>query len=363
MMNIIADENIARVEVFKTLGDLKLLPGREINQETIKNADALLIRSVTKVNDDLLKNSTLKFVASATSGFDHVDKACLKRRNISFHYAPACNARSVVEYVFSALAYLSKKHNFDWRKRTFGIIGAGNIGGLLAKYLRAMDINYLIFDPFLNSDSEHGKSLTSFDKVLQQDILSIHTPLTFNTEFPSYHLFDKKCISALAPGKILINAARGSVIDNLALKERLEADKDMLCVLDAWEGEPEIDQNLLRRVELGTPHIAGYSIDGKLKGTEMIYQALCQFFSIEQPENNVLFNVDGSKRRDAKIANKLTDISQLNNSLLSAYKIKQDHDAMLSLLNSQQPALEFDLLRKHYPVRVEYSAGENLPVY
>lgn len=362
-MKIIADENIARVEVFQFLGDLVTLPGRDISTAVLKDADALLIRSVTKINEDLLAHTSLKFVASATSGIDHVDSAYLSKQNIAFHYAPACNARSVVEYVFSAIAYLSQKHDFDWRACSFGIIGGGNIGGLLARYLAAMKIDYAIYDPFLADSGEHAGRFVSFSEVLQRDVLSIHAPLTFESEYPSHHLFSENIIETLTPGKILINAARGAVVDNQALLRRLQADNDLLCVLDAWENEPAIELDLLNQVELATPHIAGYSLDGKLKGTEMIFTAFCDFFQLDKDKGSTLFEAQTSVKRISTSADKSSNLKSLNSTLLKAYDIRQDYYNMQALLTSQTPAFEFDQLRKNYPIRLEYSAGENLPVY
>lgn len=366
-MKIIADENIARVDVFQSLGELVTLPGRDISAKLLKDADALLIRSVTKIDENLVNGSALKFIASATSGIDHVNNAYLSKKKISFHYAPACNARSVVEYVFSAIAYLSKKHDFDWRTLSFGIIGGGNIGGLLAKYLSTLKIDYAIYDPYLQPSNEHehehaGK-LVSFSEILQRDVLSIHTPLTFDTQYPSYHLFNDDVIEALAPGKILINAARGAVVDNQALLRRLKSDHDLLCVLDAWENEPALELALLKQVELATPHIAGYSLDGKVRGTEMIFDAFCEFFGVGNDKSKALFAIKSSDRKVSTIANQNSNLRSLNKTLLTAYDIRQDHDNMQALLRSQTPALEFDQLRKLYPVRLEYSAGESLPVY
>lgn len=342
-MKIIADENIAKVGVFRNLGEMQTLSGRNINAQAVKSADVLLLRSITRVDKSLLEGSSIKFVASATSGIDHVDTEYLKQQNIAFYHAPGCNARSVVEYVFSALAHLSDKKKFDWKALSVGIIGAGNIGGLFAKCLDALSIHYLIYDPFLSKDSEYGSKLCSFSEVLKQDILTIHTPLTTDGDFPSFHLFSQKVLKSLTPGKILINAARGAVVDNNALLARLKSQGDLLCILDAWESEPDVSLDLLKIVELGTPHIAGYSLDGKLKGTEVIFDACCKFFQL-----------DKKLKGDLLVANK-------QGVEVTAYDIEQDHLNMQALLQSQEPASLFDHLRKAYPIRLEYSSEEILP--
>ncbi len=210
-IQIVADENINGLQYFEKLATVKKVRGRQISNDIIRSADALLIRSVTQVNRQLLEQSNVKFIASATSGIDHIDLDYLKKNNVEFAYAPGSNATSVVQYVFACLAQLSKKYDFDWRNKSVGIIGAGHVGGLLASYLEQLDMNFLIYDPLLGHKYAHSNKLTVLDKVLQQDVITVHTPLTWQEPYPTYHMFDKKMLRDFSRDKVLINTSRGRV--------------------------------------------------------------------------------------------------------------------------------------------------------
>jgi erythronate-4-phosphate dehydrogenase len=327
-VNIVADENIAFArEFFAPLGDLRLLPGRGITAADVRDADVLLVRSVTDVNAALLQGSAVKFVGSCTIGTDHVDTAWLAEHNIRFAYAPGCNANAVVEYVLSALLALE----VDLSSKKIGIVGCGNVGGRLLRCLQKNGAAVCGYDPFLqNSDLP----LVRFADILQCDVICLHTPLTRTGAFPTFHLFNAEVINALKPGTLLLNAGRGAAIDNRALLQRLHEKDDLLTVLDVWENEPAIDPALLAAVTIGTPHIAGYSAEGKLRGTEMIHSALCQFLGTEylgtQP-------VIPGIRLDGEI---------------TPYAVLAD-DAALRTRFPVDGALAFDRLRKLYVARRE----------
>lgn len=353
LMKIIADENIVGVErFFAQQGELFCCPGRKISAETVKDADALLVRSVTPVDEALLKNSSIRFVGSASSGVDHVDSDYLRHRKITFHDARGCNANSVVEYVFAALAVLHKCQNINWRDKSVGIIGAGNIGGLLARKLQRLNVDYKVYDPFLNENCEFASKLCCFDEILQQDIISIHTPLTQHGQFPSCHMFNDTVIASLPAGTVIINTARGRVIDNKALLNRLQHGSELITVLDVWENEPAVELDLLKLVTIGTPHIAGYSDDGKRKGTAILYEKFCIFFGLEA-------NIDPDFH-DARYG--LNNVIQsdtekqafLEESILTAYNILADHERMQKLHKDSDPVAQFDQLRKQYPLRREF---------
>ncbi len=341
-MKIIADENIPRVnEYFGSLGNVVSLPGRKITPADVKDADALIVRSVTQVNETLLKGSAVKFVGTCTIGTDHLDTEWLDSMGISWASAPGCNANSVVEYVFSALAAL----NVDWRGKSFGIIGCGNVGGALYRRLTSLGLPCVVFDPLLSS--EQNADLSNLETVLKADVVCCHAPLTTTGESPSYHLLNAENLPYLKGDAVLINAGRGAVIDNAALLNQLRRRNDLTVVLDVWEGEPEPLMPLLEKVQIATPHIAGYSYDGKVRGAEMIYQALCRD---QRLEGDCSFeSIEESRLLSGDLS--------VENSILSAYNIRADDARMREQLKNLQGKTlgeQFDLLRKHYPVRREF---------
>jgi erythronate-4-phosphate dehydrogenase len=354
-MKILADENIVKVaEYFGWAGELVTMPGRAIDAKALQDVDALLVRSITRVDGSLLAGSHCRFVGTATSGIDHVDIEWLQKRGIGFGSAPGCNANSVVEYLFSVLAALSERQGFDWRALTYGIVGCGQIGGLLAQRLQSLQIHFVIHDPFLDERHPMSGCFADLDTVLQQEVVTLHTPLTRDTAWPTWHLLNERKLARMKPATILINAARGAIVDNRALLARLEQHPEQLAVLDAWEGEPNIDLALLRRVALGTPHIAGYSYEGKLNGTKMLAESFCRYFGLQSAATNST-RADAASLTHLHIPRNLTPLAQLNQLLLQAYDVRRDHVAMQELLRSAEPGQLFDRLRKNYPVRPEFS--------
>jgi len=348
-LHVVADENISGLEHFEKIAAVSKISGRAISRENIKHADALLVRSVSLINKQLLENTAIKFIASATSGIDHVDIDYLQKNNIQFAYAPGSNANSVVQYVFASLAFLSQKYDFDWRGLSFGIVGAGHVGGLLADYLDKLGINFSIYDPFLPTTHPYSDRFATFNEVQQQDVISVHTPLTTKGAFPTHHLFDKQVIHSLSKNAILINSARGAVFDNRALHQEYES-HSWKCVLDVWENEPDIFIPLLRDVDLGTSHIAGYSYEGKEQGSAKIYQAFVEFFGFENVQAYPLDN----NTRLLEVPASSSELEQINQVILAAYAIQDDYLQMLELANN--PSVSFDALRKHYPLRREFQS-------
>ena len=358
-MKIVADENIVQASAcFGGAGDLVLLPGRAIDAQAVRDADALLVRSITQVNAKLLSGSRCRFVGTATSGIDHVDMEWLRQQGIGFCWAQGCNARSVVDYVFSVLAYLSLRDDFDWRALSFGIVGCGQIGSRLARQLLALRIRIAVYDPFLDANHPLSGHLTDLATVLQQDVVTFHTPLTRSGPWPTLHILDAPGRARLRPDTILINAARGGVIDNGALLAHLKERPEQRVVLDVWENEPALDQHLLRRVALGTAHIAGYSQEGKLNGTRMIAKEFGRHFGVQLPVlvargvgANTQLVVDAKLTLDGKLA----AVQQLNHLLLQVYDASRDDALLRQTLETPDPAGQFDVLRKHYPVRHEFA--------
>lgn len=351
-MKILADENIPLLEAFfGDCGTITRLPGRNLTREQVREADALLIRSVTRVDDALLNETAVQFVGTCTIGMDHLDQRYLEQRGITYTNAPGCNANSVVEYVYAALCHL----DVDWRKRRVGIIGCGNVGGALYRALSAQGVQCLCYDPLLSEAD--NPDLAELEDVLQCDIVSLHTPLTTTGPYPSRHLLAKEQLRQLPPGAVLLNCGRGAVVDNEALLQVLRERDDLQVVLDVWEGEPVISLPLLERVSLASPHIAGYSFDGKLKGTAMIYQAFCRHFGLPESASlveltppvvdNQLRLVEGSDwQRLRALIGEVYDIEDDDRQLRKLGKQVRHHSVDL--------AKGFDSLRKHYPVRREF---------
>src|SRR5690554_430316 len=353
-MKIVIDENIPLAEdFFAAHGEIVRLPGRHLQAADVADADALLVRSITQVNDSLLAGSQVKFVGTCTIGTDHLDQRWLDQQGIGYSNAPGCNANSVVEYVYAALAHL----NLDWRGKTVGIIGCGNVGGALHRALTAQGVACRCYDPLLNLGQ--NPDLCPLEEVLQCDIVSLHTPLTIDGAHPSRHLLTKQLLQKLPAQGILLNCGRGAVIDNKALLQVLRERDDLQVVLDVWEWEPDIDLQLLERVVLGSPHIAGYSFDGKLKGTAMIYEAFCRHFAITPQvtladvvpavEDNLLHAPAGVEHWQA--------VRQL---IAQVYSIAADDKrlrALAATAGGQGDALSqgFDQLRKNYPLRREFN--------
>lgn len=284
-MLIVADENIPFVETaFGSLGAVRTLPGRLLTPATVQEADVLLVRSVTPVNAALLAGGRVRFVGSATIGTDHVDQAWLQGQGIAFACAPGSNADSVVEYVLAALLQLAAWKDEPLRGKKVGIVGCGNIGGRLARRLPALGLQVLCNDPPLAEAAEAAGRPHTFlplEEVLATaDVVTVHTPLTREGPHATHHLFDAARLAEMKTGAWLINAARGAIVSNAALRAGLEAGRPGAAVLDVWEGEPTPDPALVRDVDLATPHIAGYSYDGKVQGTIQLYEAVVGHFGL-----------------------------------------------------------------------------------
>ncbi len=289
-MKIVADENIpfAR-ELFSEFGELTLLPGRHMRVEDVVDADALLVRSVTPVNEALLKQSKVKFVGTCTIGVDHLDIAYLQENEIRYASAPGCNANAVAQYVLSALA---KQQKLDSSKNVV-VVGGGNVGSRVYKQLKALGMSCVCVDPFIQSKDD--MSFAQFDAIYDADIICVHTPFTVSGDFPTQHMFNQEVISKLKPGALLLNAGRGGVVDSQALLNQLQLGQRLTVVLDVWENEPGINAQLLQKVDIGTPHIAGYSFEGRVTGSLMIFRALCQF--LQDDEANIEKRIEVLRQR------------------------------------------------------------------
>ncbi|MFC1783155.1 4-phosphoerythronate dehydrogenase [Planctomycetota bacterium] len=284
-MKIVADENIAYVkDIFAPLGLIECIPGRPMTCGALKEADVLLVRSVTRVDADLLEGSAVRFVGTCTIGTDHIDLDYLKKRGIAFADAVGSNANSVAEYVLTAILVLARQKGWDLNGKTLGIIGVGNIGSIIEKKAPALGLKVLPNDPPLHRKTADPR-FVSLDQALQADIISLHVPLTASGPDPTFHLLNENNLPRLKPHTVLINTSRGPVVDNNALKNCLTARTIGPTVLDVWENEPNIDQQLLDLVAIGTAHVAGYSLDGKANGAAMLHAAVCDFFNLTGKTN------------------------------------------------------------------------------
>lgn len=363
-MNIVIDENIPlAVEFFSTLGEVTLVAPRDLSPQTISDADALIVRSVVKIDQALLQNSRVKFVGTCTAGFDHLATDYMEQQGIHWCSAAGCNANAVVQYVFSVLATLFFEKNLDWKNKVVGIIGCGNVGSRLYQQLRSLDIKCRVYDPFLSVDQI--ADLTTLDEVLSSDIVCLHAPLTHHVEHPSFHLLNESNLNQLKDDVVLISAGRGAVVNNADLlnwlTEKNKTKNNITVALDVWEDEPYISQELMNAVDFATPHIAGHSYDGKALGTEMIYQALCQFLS---KNSSLTFNdFDNTEKQSIAISegDSAANDKILNSAILQAYDVREDDKQFRLAMNefnnknSEEIKNTFDRLRKHYPIRREFS--------
>ncbi|MDN2480640.1 4-phosphoerythronate dehydrogenase [Vibrio agarivorans] len=352
-MKIIVDENMPYAEaLFSQIGDVVLMPGRDLCADDLVDADALMIRSVTKVNAELIaKADKLKFVGTATAGMDHVDQALLQERGIFFTAAPGCNKVGVAEYVFSVMMVLAQQQGFSVFDKTVGIIGAGQVGSYLAQCLQGMGINVLINDPPKQQAGDTRK-FTPLPELLEQaDIITLHTPITREGEHSTHHLIDDSVLKQLRSDQILINAARGPIVDNQALKARLAKQDGFTAALDVFEFEPQVDMELLPYLAFATPHVAGYGLEGKARGTTMIFNAYCEFLKRENRAYAAdLLPIAPTPKVQLDRA---WDEATLHNLTQIIYDVRKD-DSLFRREIAKPGA--FDQMRKQYWDRREYSA-------
>ena len=346
-MKIIIDNKIPYIKgALEPFAEVVYLPGNETTAEVVKDADAIITRTRTKCNKTILENSSVKFIATATIGFDHIATEYCKQAKIEWTNAPGCNAESVNQYITSALFSWSMKNRTDLKGKTIGIVGIGQVGSRVAKTCEILGMKVLLNDPPRERIEGSDKFVSL--KTIQEnaDIITFHIPLNMKGEDATYHLVNDGFIRGLNKKPLLINSCRGEVFDTEAVSNSIKSISGL--IIDCWENEPEIDLELLNSVDYGTPHIAGYSKDGKANGTKMSVQAVSKFFNlginnwepaeIELPENTII-EIDGNQRREYSI---------LAETVLSTYDIENDYDELKS-----SPDL-FEKLRGDYPVRREF---------
>jgi erythronate-4-phosphate dehydrogenase len=353
---ILVDENIPfGAEVFGTLGTVRRKHGREIRPADLADVDLLIVRSITRVNRALLAGTPVRFVATATSGSDHVAADELRDLGVTFYAALGCNANSVAEYMTAAWLHLARRTNRTLRGLRVGVVGVGHVGSLVAAKARALGMEPVLNDP-PKARVGGGGDYRALNELAGCDIVTCHTPLTRDGDDPTWHLIGADFMARMPRGSWLCNGGRGGVVDEAALHAALDRDQFGACVLDVWDDEPAVDGRLLGRVSIASPHIAGYSLEGKLNGTSMVYEAACQFLGepvrwrMEEaapPPTVPCVEVDARGRVDDVVLDEVVS---------RVYPIADDDARMRATL--AVPDVErgraFDRLRKDYPVRREF---------
>jgi erythronate-4-phosphate dehydrogenase len=350
-LKIVADNRIPFLKgVLEPYADVLYLPGREVSAAQVKDADALIIRTRTKCNKELLEDSKVRFIATATIGYDHIDTDYCASHNIIWQNAPGCNSSSVEQYLLSALLILSARKNFRLADKTIGIVGVGHVGSKVEKVARLMGMNVLLNDP-PRERNERRSYFVSLNQILKEsDIISLHVPLTISGPDKTYHMADSDFFNNLGKKAHLINTSRGEIIEEKVLKDAIKSGKLESVVLDVWENEPFIDKELSEMVDIVTPHIAGYSLDGKANGTTISIRALSRFFSLDlnnwvpehipsPSENEIVVNATGKNLQEI--------ISEV---ILKTYNVLEDDARFRKSISS------FEKQREQYPLRREYGA-------
>ena len=356
-MTIAVDRNIPLASsAFGAMGNVRLLETTAVTPDAVRDADALVIRSETRVGRALLDGSAVRFVGSATIGTDHCDLPYLRERGIAFSNAPGSNANSVKEYVLAALLALGRRGGFALRGRTLGVVGVGNVGSRVAAVGRALGMTVLLNDP-PRARAEGGRDFLPLDALMDADILTLHVPLTREGADATYHLFDARRIGAMKPGAILINTARGAVVDTPALRGALASGHIPAAVIDVWEGEPRIEADLLRLATLGTSHIAGYSLDGKVNAVGIVRAALCAWHG-RSPDWNPAAEIPPAPVPSVELCAGEPPERSLERAVSAAYDIELDARNLRAMLDLSAPdrGPHFMGLRTGYRLRREFAA-------
>jgi erythronate-4-phosphate dehydrogenase len=351
---LIVDENIENAsEAFGTVGQVHLKHGRTITSEEVKDADFLIVRSITKVDEALLDGSKVRFVGTATIGTDHIDLEYLKEKGIGFSSAKGCNSDAVAEYVFISIFRAAVEKKISLKGKSVGIIGCGNIGSRVEKIAKAFGFKVVLNDPPLQRETGDPK-YQSLEEALGCDIVTFHTPLLKDGRDKTVHLLNGSNLDLIKSGAILINASRGEVVDNKALLDFMNRREDVTLILDVWENEPVFSPELLKKVFIASPHVAGYSLEGKMNGTKIIYDALCEGMGLQKQWVPQLPAVEKNKIEYLVSGNFESDIDRI---LTGNYNPISDTQAMakISKMEPIERGKAFDGLRKNYNLRREFT--------
>ena len=352
-MKVVADDKIPFLRgVLETEGiEVVYEAGAKITRDTLRDADALITRTRTKCRAELLDGTKVRFIATATIGFDHLDTAYLAARKIAWTNAPGCNSSSVAQYLVSTLLHLAVKHRFALRDKTLGVVGVGNVGKKVAAAARALGMNVLLNDP-PRARAEGAAGFVGLSELAERaDILTFHVPLEREGSDPTFHLAGETFLQNLAPGKILINSSRGEVADNAALKRALQTGRLAGAVLDVWENEPEIDRELMTLLDFSTPHVAGYSTDGKANGTSMSVNALAEFF--HWSDRLKQWRPDNVPLPDETVS-VCPETGTTEENLLAA--VRRSYDVAADSARLREAPENFEKQRGSYPLRREFPA-------
>lgn len=346
-MKIVVDDKIPfiREAIAQISTDVIYKSGIAISPDDIHDADALIIRTRTRCDEALLKGSKVSFIATATIGYDHLDIEYLKRAHITWTNCPGCNANSVGQYIHSCLLLLEKEKGYDLSKTTVGLVGVGHVGHAVIEAIRPLGVQILLNDPPQKKAlRKAGKPHEFFLKMeeLQEkcDIISFHTPLITKGSYPTFHLANKTFFNALKKQPIIINTSRGAVVDNTDVLQALKDDIIRDAIIDTWENEPNINQELLNLIYIGTPHIAGYSADGKANATRMALTALCNHFHLP-----VTFQIRVPQLPEEELPE--SNLTETERALV----LYNPHTDSLKL--KSHPTM-FEELRGNYPLRREF---------
>lgn len=340
-------------QFFNDVADVTWFAGNQLQPDQLKQADALFVRSTTKVNEALLSNApNLKLVATATSGSDHMDLNFLQQRNIRAYAAGGCNAIAVAEYVIAGILYLAATHNMTLDKKTLGIVGAGHVGTALAQRAVNLGLKVVLCDPPLENAGD-AREFASIEDILGCDIISLHVPFISSGDWPTKHMMDKARLQQLRPDQILINACRGEVVDNQALLELLNIEKRFMTVFDVWENEPAINFELARLTDIATEHIAGHSLEGKARGTEMVYKIAAEEFN--WPGKSMWDYLPSTSNDNLQVD--LTGAEPFHGPLhklvRGVYDIHRDSERFRSNVSDRE---QFRYSRKNYAIRREFAS-------
>ena len=346
-MKIVVDDKIPfiREAISQISTDVIYKPGIAISPDDIHDADALIIRTRTRCDEALLKGSKVSFIATATIGYDHLDIEYLKRTHITWTNCPGCNANSVGQYIHSCLLLLEKEKGYDLSKTTVGLVGVGHVGHAVIEAIRPLGVQILLNDPpqkeaLRKAGKPHEFFLKMEELQAKCDIISFHTPLITKGPYPTFHLANKIFFNALKKQPIIINTSRGAVVDNTDVLQALKDGIIRDAIIDTWENEPNINQELLNLIYIGTPHIAGYSADGKANATRMALTALCNHFHLP-----VTFQIRVPQLPEEELpAPNLTETER-------ALVLYNPHTDSLKL--KSHPTM-FEELRGNYPLRREF---------
>lgn len=366
MKIVIAETVLLGREAFETLGEVIVVPDRDISALHVHDADALIVRSKTHIGKELLQGSKVQFVGTATAGYDHLDLDYFYDNEIAWCASPGCNANGVSEYVFTALLELHHRHGITLAGKTMGVIGVGEVGSRVVKKAEALGMRILLNDPPVaermktpDYDTKvnvtHYGGLRPLEEVLKQsDIITLHIPLEREKPWPTFEMANYRFFADMKPGAIFINAARGKAVNNDSLISAIDSGVLDHTVLDVWDSEPCYPLELLTRVDLASPHIAGYSFEGSLNGTLACYEAFCRFFELAPCWDEQEFlphvpsiTIDAANKEDEDVLWEV--VSQ-------AYPINADDAAIreVAVEDNEQRGRNFDQLRKEYYRRREF---------